>query len=197
MDLSVYSRPKKAITVAVPTMREVVIPSFECALPPPKVSASTECHVTPNSIAQLMVDYALSNGCTVNDSFIDPQCGTGSLLNAMIEAGISTITGVEREFDLFNHTREKLNSSVNLVNDCFLEFASLSNQTFDAVITNPPFKKCRAHMNSAKMIVKEGGCIVALVPTSFNDPEFETLQILPVDLFPTAKVSTKLCMYFK
>ena len=196
MDQSVYSRPKKAKTLTV-TKRDRV-----CTLSPIvihevlEVSSNTECHVTPLNIAAVMADHLglPSNG----QKALDPQAGTGNLLNALLEMGYNynQITGIERHYDLSQYSLNRFEKQVNIINSCFLEHVKKDKTPYQRIITNPPFKYVKAHMNASLEILKcpkdLGATLVGLVPISYEHPEAYTLDEFNGDTFQNTKVWTKL-----
>ena len=195
MQIPVYRRPNKPATMAI-TKRVKVAPLAQLATAPViTVDKFTECHVTPEHVALNMVSY-------FNDisRVLEPQCGTGQLIHALIESGVEpkSITGVERHCGLFEATQARFEGrGVHLVRDCFLELAEKTPIRFDNILMNPPFKLYKRHLKAAVSLLAGQGEIVALVPITCNIDGFYELERLPNDTFSTAIVNTKLVKYDK
>lgn len=206
MDQSVYVRPNKPQTLTV-TKRDRV-----CTLSPVvihdvlEVASVTECHVTPPEVAALMADYL---GLPRHgQKALDPQAGTGNLINALLESGYNynQITAIERHCDLSEHCLNRFGKQVKTFNTCFLEYAENNklnaryagnNKLFyQRIITNPPFKNIKKHMNAALELLhcpnNLGASLVALVPLSYDHPEAYTLDELSSDTFQNTNVRTKI-----
>ncbi|MGR2849129.1 class I SAM-dependent methyltransferase [Vibrio vulnificus] len=191
MDISVYKRSNKPTRVAIPskTFDKIAIEGVETPL---CIAKETECHVTPIEVAKRMVAYAIEINNGTHGIWGDPQCGTGNILGAMIQAGCESIIGVERNQSLYEYTFKKKAAHCSVIHDCFLQFANCHDDYFDVIVKNPPFKKITSHMNSAIKTLKPNGCIVALVPTSYTHHLSIELETLPSDTFLTTKISTKI-----
>ncbi|ELH0870629.1 hypothetical protein ACPF3S_003196 [Vibrio cholerae] len=196
MDRSIYSRPDK------PTFKRVVkrerfqigtSSAFDeikaCDF---TVDSSTECHVTPPNIALRMFDYALDYGADVGGMWGDPQCGTGNLVQAMLDRGVpcENVVAIERHLKLASYTASRFNNLVDVKAECFLEFDKTSK--VDVVLTNPPFSTVKKHMNATLDWLAPNGIIIALVPITYSHPGMITLEELPKGTFVTANVMTKI-----
>ena len=192
MDRSVYTRPNKPRTLKVKNRTGA---PERVLLDMPKmveVDKFTECHVTPFETGLMMVDYL----CGRSDGiFLEPSAGTGNLIQALIEGGYysNNIVGVERHINLKNvlDNRFKNYSSVELVQGCFLEYAKESQKRFSNIIMNPPFTYAFKHVLAARSLLEKDGCLVALVPLTFNYEGSEELFTLSNNTFQSAKVFTK------
>lgn len=83
-------------------------------------------------------------------------------------------------------------ADIEVINDCFLEWAEQTEQKFDRIAMNPPFRKVKQHMKAAESLLRAGGAIVALVPITFRHDTAELIEELANDTFATAKVNTKI-----
>lgn len=203
--MNIYSRPDKPNTMVV-TRRDKKV-SLEKIEKPVQITVdkSTECHVTPEHVADTMVEYlggALDGlGIDVYQaSILEPQAGTGNLIQAMISSGIPlhNITAVERHWRLCGHLKSRFEDQLSLYFDCFLEWAQENKSLqFDGIITNPPFSKVRQHMGKAYDLLKEGGAMVALVPMAYSAIGHVVLEELPVNTFSTCTVATKIILVVK
>ncbi|MCZ4283100.1 class I SAM-dependent methyltransferase [Kiloniella laminariae] len=196
MHKSLYSRPAKPRTMLVPLTRgapEKVLLQIPEIL---AVDRATECHVTPDFIGEKMVDYL---DAEANHSVLEPEAGTGNLVAALIAGGIEPckITAIERHCGLFENLSQRFGKwpGVDLVNDCFLEYAGATQSEFDRIIMNPPFREARKHISCALRLLKPGGVLVALVPVTFTNDRAELLEDLPSDAFQNVKVYTKLIRF--
>ena len=190
---SMYSRPNKPMFIEVKRRGEVSRPSVELA-EVVTVDRATECHVTPPDVAARMVKYL---GPTGDFLTLEPQAGTGALVQALLASGHSRneLTMVERNISLANN----LYRLGPVINRCFLEYAEEARGKvhFPRIIMNPPFSKVKAHVRAALSLLGCNGHIeppvlVALVPITFEHDEAEELEILPDDTFAAAKVRTKI-----
>ena len=64
-------------------------------------------------------------------------------------------------------------------------------------VMNLPFKSVKKHMNSALLLLKrkdhaKPAVLVAFVPITYQHEEAESMEILPNNIFSTAKVNTKI-----
>lgn len=163
------------------------------------VDRSTECHVTPLPVAARMVDYLGPVGDFLT---LDPQAGTGNLIQALYDSGHSRYetVAIERHHELCNAIRRRFTGDqyIDPIQRCFLEYAaeSAGRIEFPRIITNPPFRHVKKHMTAAISLLGRGGhdvaSLVALVPITYQHPEAEELETLDRDTFPTAAVSTKI-----
>jgi hypothetical protein len=194
MKRSVYTRPNKPMTLHVRDRNEPEAPTLAPLPEPVAVDAATECHVTPADVAARMV-RAL--GPTGDYLTLEPSAGTGSLVRALLDSGHSRyeITAIERHASLAATVRPLAPT----LNRCFLEYAEEARGKieFPRVLMNPPFRKLRHHINAALSLLGRGGHsepakLVALVPITFEHPEAEEIDRLPVDTFELAKVHTKI-----
>lgn len=206
MDQSVYCRPNKPKTLAV-TKRDRV-----CTLSPVvihdvlEVASVTECHVTPPEVAALMADYL---GLPRHgQKALDPQAGTGNLINALLDSGYNynQITAIERHYALSEHCLNRFAKQIETLNTCFLEYvinnkvnsryASNNKFCYQRIITNPPFKNVKKHMAAALELLHcpndLGASMVALVPLSYDHPEAYTLEELGSNTFSNTNVRTKI-----
>lgn len=200
MRKSVYTRPAKSKfafrpgKVEVPDLDKIEVKA------PVVVHASTECHVTPEHIADLMVSYL---NPSAEASILEPSAGTGNLIQALLDAGYlpGNITIVEQNYELYHSCGERFDWKLDASNHTdFLEWASLNQelgQGWDYILMNPPFRKVRAHMKAAVSLLASMGELVAIVPVTFEAEGFTELERLPVDTFSACKVNTKIVHYIK
>lgn len=185
----VYSRPKKPKTIPVTkrTVENLAEISFQ---PVTTVHATTECHVTPPNIAYRMAEYLLDNIFMNGAKILDPSSGTGNLILALKQFGKdkSDIVAIEQNTHLCDVTNNRAGVKPICIN--FLEYNPL--RLFYGIIMNPPFKNYKKHINKAIECLMPGGCIVAIVPITFQHKNAETIEILPRDTFATCNVSTKI-----
>lgn len=148
------------------------------------VDKSTECHITPNDIADLMVDYLNLEPC---HTILEPSFGTGRLIDSILSAGHDSglITAIEKNQTLFNLYKK----DIDLINMDFLEY---EDRLFDRIIMNPPFSKGQAlkHFRKAQSLLMPGGEIIALMPVTFKHGY--TIQTLEAGIFESTDAVTKL-----
>lgn len=157
---------------------------------PLTVPAFLECHVTPADVADVMA-RALPD--MADKHVLEPSAGTGSLLKAMKRAHPEAILqGVE----VYGPLHERLvQEGFNVVRADFGEWADTCAARFDGVIINPPFRKAKEHISKAFGLLREGGVMIALVPTTFKGGEL--YMTLDADTFSAAKVYTKIIKLVK
>lgn len=191
---SIYSRPAKPLTIPVRARRDA--PALASLTVPDLVAVdrTTECHVTPAAVGQRMVSYLGPQG---DYHTLEPQAGTGQLARALLASGHSPceLTMVERH----NTLAAGLRSIGPTINRCFLEYAAevKGRVAFPRILMNPPFSATRKHIEAALSLLGRGGheepaTLVALVPVTFEHPEAEVMETLPLDTFSTAKVCAKI-----
>lgn len=194
MKSNVYKRPDKPLFVSV-KRRDDFSPIAKAE--PIRIIAvdkATECHVTPDDVADRMVSYL---GTTGDYLTLEPSAGTGQLSKALLRSGHSQfeLTQVERHSKL----AAELHRFGPVVNRCFLEWADeiRGRAFYPRIIMNPPFRDVRKHVAAAVSLMGRNGhgcpsCLVALVPVTFERDDAEELELLHPDTFVTAKVRTKI-----
>tara|TARA_Y100000782_G_scaffold109957_1_gene135597 strand:- start:1682 stop:2266 length:585 start_codon:yes stop_codon:yes gene_type:complete len=193
MDASLYQRPNKPFRAPIVERKKVLVaPS---PLPEPiAIHYTTECHVTPPDVALRMASYIPPLHKTV----LEPHCGTGNLVAALLENGFSLkdITAVELSGDLIQVVNNRF-PGLPLMPGCFLNYARKCCKRYSSILMNPPFKHVKLHMNAALGLLEKGGGLIALVPVSYSHPDETLLEKLPQDTFHTAKVNTKIIKIIK
>ena len=199
MKQSVYTRPDK------PTRLEVkkrfgaparVLPKAPEVL---AVDRASECHVTPESIAETMVDALEASRDQLT---LEPQAGTGSLVQALLDDGHSPfeITMVERSIELCGAIRKRFSSTSlpDPIQQCFLDYAGEAENKieFSRIIMNPPFRKTKPHIDAALSLLGNSGhtnsILVPLVQSTFEHEEAELIETLSDDVFGSTKVNSKI-----
>lgn len=200
MKASCYTRPNKPMITAKPVIN-IRLPNLDSSSLPKllEVDSSTECHVTPSSVAARMVDYLDYQKATIEQagmSVIEPHGGTGQLIKAMLSCGIlgSHILTIEKNCKLAEQLQGAFPGKFVKVHqgDCFDPYFDFCIEVFDRAIANPPFKKVVAHIDRLMGFLKVGGIAVCLVPTTYKKLDHEVLEELPADTFPLCQVRTKI-----
>jgi phospholipid N-methyltransferase len=192
MNKNVYVRPNKPAQLEVKNRRSPERAASWSVPEVPTVDKMTECHVTPDWAAARMVE-ALS--IKADSRILEPESGTGNLIAAILERfPAADILGIEKHMTLYNVLKKRFDvqKGVHIKNLCFLSYAQEEAGRFDRIIMNPPFRHVRQHIEAAKSLLSPTGVCVALVPVTFDDPEAELIETLPVDTFSSARVSTKI-----
>ncbi len=190
MNTNCFVRPKKPLICKLPNFNiKVPLVTIEA----PKlltVDSSTECHTTPDNVALRMAQYL---DVRQYDNVLEPHVGTGQLINALIESGVSIhyICAIEKHYKLCEFTQEKFPKLKVNQGDFLTDFNEFINE-YDKIICNPPFKKIIAHMDQVYKCLKSGGVAVCLVPTSYKKIDHEVLENLNSDTFLNCKVNTKI-----
>ncbi|KAB2681150.1 MULTISPECIES: methyltransferase type 11 [Brucella] len=199
MKANVYSRPAKPLWVSVKQRDDFEKLAKAEPIEIVAVDKATECHVTPDNVADRMVSYL---GPTGDYLTLEPSAGTGQLTKALLRSGHSQfeLTQIERHIKL----AAGLHKFGPVINRCFLEYASeaVGKVEFPRIIMNPPFREVRPHVKAALSLMGQNGhtepaTLVALVPITFEHPDAETLEVLPSDTFAAAKVNTKIIRIVK
>ena len=191
MKAACYRRPEKPLTIPA-IRREAGQLDKPTTLPALiTVDRSTQCFVTPAWAAERAVDYA--NGDT-SHTWLEPQAGTGSLIDAMLNNGIplANITAVERHYALVSATTTRF-EGINIHQVDFLEWAKATEQRFDRIVMNPPYASRDAyrHVTAATGLLNPNGVLIAIVPITFKH-DGEDLETLPNDTFTGTNVNTKI-----
>lgn len=201
MNKSVYRRPNKQKTLVVKDRRSAAaLPALDVIPPPLEVDAFSECHVTPPEVAGRMVSYLGEVGDFLT---LEPEAGTGNILEALLNSGhsVNETVAIERHIGLCHAIEKRFKDEqyIQPISSCFLEYAegAAGRIEYPRIIMNPPFRKTKKHIEAALSLLGRGGhnlpaALVALVPITFKHDEAETLEILPNTTFPTAKVNTKI-----
>ena len=195
MKPSIYKRPDKPLRVRNRKRRDFTMSISKPEVQEPiMVDRSSECHVTPPDVAIRMVDYL---DASPDQMTLEPSAGTGNLIQALLDSGHSHRGIVPVELNHTLATKLYARFKINVIHECFLEYAKRSSQVeFSRVIMNPPFSKVKQHVNAALSLMGNDGhstqVLVALVPITFEHPEQKIMEILPPTTFSTAKVHTKI-----
>lgn len=210
MNTNCFTRPNKPLICKLPNF-DIKAPVIDIkAVKLLTVDSSTECHTTPDSVADLMVSYLNYEKATVNksgSSILEPSAGTGQLVNALLKADIMSgcINTIEKHYKLVECLQDRfVDNFVNINHGDFLtdyrEFEqSLRDQYsgYDRIICNPPFKKIVAHIDQVYKCLKIGGVAVCLVPVTYKKIDHEVLDTLSNDTFLNCKVNTKIIRIIK
>lgn len=196
MDASVYTRPNKPRYIDVKNRKDLdPLPKVEV----PEiltVDKDTECHVTPDNVARVMVDYLNIDRWVF---VLEPSAGTGQLVKALLKDGhrARDIVAIEKHHALAKACEDNC-PGVEVYQSCFLEWANETSLTFPAIIMNPPFRKVKQHINAAlDLLNDEDATLIALVPSTFDHPEMVHIKDLPNDTFALAKVNTKIVGFYR
>lgn len=202
MNRNLYTRPNKPARLTVTHRREVPVQAPRPLPAIVEVDRGSECHITPAPIAARMVEYLGPPGDFLT---LEPSAGTGNLIHALYAAGNSCreLTAIERHHALCSVVRERFTGDqyIDPLQRCFLAYAAemQGRIEYPRIVMNPPFRDVRKHMGAALSLLGCGGhgCAtsVALVPITYTHDDAEILEVLDVDTFPTAKVSTKLVRF--
>jgi len=197
---SVYKRPNKPSYMIV-TKRQGFAEGLDPLRVPEvvEVDSRTECHVTPLDVATRMVEYLGPVGDYLT---VDPQAGTGNLIQALYDAGHSPreTVAIERHYGLCQAIRQRFKGDqcIDPISRCFLDYTDelAGKIEFPRIIMNPPFRHVKKHMAAALRLLGRGGhdmaTLVALVPSTYEHEEAEVMEYLGRDVFPTAAVRTKI-----
>jgi protein-L-isoaspartate O-methyltransferase len=117
---------------------------------------------TPPELAAFLVRYA---DVEPDDMVLEPSAGTGRIVSAMIAVG-ANVTAVELDANRRSDLMDRLSSKHSVLgNDDFLAL-SCDTRWFDRVVMNPPFHKHLDHVLHAYKMLKPGGTLVSVLPSS-------------------------------
>lgn len=190
MNVSCFVRPNKPLTCKRPNF-DIKAPIVNIQAPKLlTVDSGTECHTTPDNVALRMAEYL---DVQQHDNVLEPHVGTGQLINALIENGVSVnyICAIEKHYKLCEFTQDKFTKLKVNQGDFLTDFSEFKNE-YDKIICNPPFKKIIAHLDQVYNCLKVGGSAICLVPISYKKIEHELLEELSSDTFSHCKVNTKI-----
>lgn len=125
-----------------------------------------------------------------DDQCCEPSAGTGGLADYMPKDRTTCVEVSSL------HCKVLAAKGFNVVCDDFLAWSELSGKagSFDPLVMNPPFDcgRWRAHVDHAAQLVRQGGRLVAILPSSARGtelPDFNTTWAGPyVNEFPGASV---------
>lgn len=191
MKKSIYSRPNKPMfserrSKPMGLVEPIVLE------PLVEVYKSTQCFVTPFTVAEMMISCFSS----LNGAFLEPSAGTGNLVDAMLAKSIDDITVVEKDSSMARSLRERYDF-ITITEGCFLEYSKSNSTRFDRILMNPPFLGVARHIRSAVSLLKKNGEIVAVVPRTFSQAGFELVADLDSGTFQGTSVTTKVVHFSK
>jgi len=141
--------------------------------------------VTPPDIAARLVDYA---GNLEGLRILEPSAGTGALVRAFEARGVHSadVVTIERERALCD-VLERMGAHPVCAD--FEEWATTTEERFDLVVMNPPFRRARQHVEAAFNLLVDGGSLLAIVPSTFDG---EPLEDLPAGAFALTGARAKI-----
>jgi predicted RNA methylase len=109
---------------------------------------------------------------------LEPSAGTGRIVDALIAAG-AKVLAVERDLTMRKALLKRESSiaehplTVASTDQDFMRYAPPAGFFFDAVVMNPPFKKCGDgdhldHVQHAFKMLKPKGVLVSVLPVSIE-----------------------------
>ena len=198
MNINRFSRPNKPLACKRPNF-DIKAPIVNMQAPKLlTIDRGTECHTTPDHVADLMVSYLEYEQATINtasSNILEPSAGTGQIVNALLNSGImsGSINTIEKHYKLVEYMQNRFSDNfVNINQGDFLTDYNEFNNEYDRVICNPPFKQIIKHIDQVYKCLKVGGLAICLVPMSYKKIDHEVLEILPSDTFSYCKVNTKI-----
>ena len=202
MNRQCYTRPNKPMITAKPVINITTPDLTSTSLPRlVEVDRATQCHVTPPPVAARMVEYLDYQPATIDtagQTVIEPQAGTGNLINALLQAGVLSgyILGIEKHCKLVNEITNRFSDDHRLLKihqgDCLTADFDFCMGEYDRAISNPPFENVAAHVQRVYDFLKPGGVAVCLVPVTYKKLDHEVLENLPGDTFASCTVYTKI-----
>ena len=127
-----------------------------------KSSEGVDYFATPEPLGVKMVEWA---NIKPGESVLEPSAGHGAIARWFPEG--TNVTIVEPSAELISKAMVNVGSDVRAVHNRFENFNIVNK--FDAIVMNPPFgsggKTAVEHLDKATKHLKNGGRIVALLPT--------------------------------
>jgi len=116
---------------------------------------------TPAWLARRVADW-MPRGQRI----LEPSCGAGNLLDALIQARHrpSDLLGIEMDPRFAAHASERFSGAVQIICSDFL---ALPPPRADTVLMNPPFE-ANQHMHFVLRALELSCVVVAIVPSSFE-----------------------------
>lgn len=124
------------------------------------VSKDLQFYPTPSSVvAEIVRDMSRLQGASV----LEPSCGDGRMMQAVLKAGAGRVVGVEVDAGRVEEARRQ---GLSVVHGNFLDMAAVA--AFDFVLMNPPFYGTHyaKHVTHACRFLKPGGQLVAILPVT-------------------------------
>lgn len=117
---------------------------------------------TPMWLARRMVTWIRRDA-----RVLEPACGTGNLLAALVEAGHrpELLAGIERDARMVDFARERL-PGVDVRCSDFFDLG-LADAPADVVLMNPPYEE-NAHLRFVLRALRIAPVVIALVPADFE-----------------------------
>lgn len=127
---------------------------------------------TPPAVANMMMNRLREKGSLANMTVLEPSCGSGNLLGALIAAGVDPrlINAVEIDPELARATKQAY-PEVHILDADFMTLGAVRSQ--DLVAMNPPFTNRQDidHVTRALEHLKPGGRLVAIMSPHFTFAE--------------------------
>lgn len=121
---------------------------------------------TPTPVARRVAARAeIAPGMSV----LEPSCGEGALIKAVLEIAPVEITGYDTDADALDRIHLGSRDRISLVTRDFLKVEP--SPTFDRVVMNPPFTRGAdiEHVTHALGFVRPGGILVAITSPSWEN----------------------------
>lgn len=158
---------------------------------------------TKNCVAKYMV--SLFN-LPKQSSILDPCCGTGAFLDALLNDNYVKVTACEIDVNLFHKTKQKYHK-YRIVNTDFLKYGN-SNE-YDGIIMNPPYIRHEKiddlkSYGITKQIIRSNP-IFAYLPSAANMYMYFILRAIDllkksgqlIVIFPSSWINTRIGSEFK
>lgn len=129
----------------------------------PSLNAALSQWFTPPWLARRLAKW-VPRGARI----LEPSCGSGNILAALLRAGHSptNLTGIEIDPRHAEHARQALNLTVPVLDGDFLTMG-FPPSTFDVIVGNFPFE-ANAHMHFTLRALQTAPVVIAVYPVSFE-----------------------------
>lgn len=96
-------------------------------------------YITPSTIINERVKNIMSLKQTNSPSILEPSCGSGQFIDAILQTNNDNITGIEYYKTLYDYSSHKYsnNQNITIIHEDFLNYNT--NNKFDFIFGNPPF----------------------------------------------------------
>ncbi len=94
---------------------------------------------TPKSIRDIVIKELLKHTDLQNKNILEPSCGGCDFIKDLNDNFSNTITGIEKNENIFNMISEEYNKydNISIINDDFISHEF--NEKYDIIIGNPPY----------------------------------------------------------
>lgn len=128
---------------------------------------SHQFYPSPESVVDIITEYLHVSGVESDACICEPSCGTGNIINGLINAGYTNIKG----FEISPVFASVASSRLTGVDVQVTDFLSVTGKKYDVIVMNPPFNEGRwgAHLAHALTLSDQ---VIAVLPSVTNYDKF-------------------------